>query len=79
MKRRINNELDKVLIKEIKKYHDNILIIDSKYEDLIINDYYLTYISMLLCRDIALKIDKYLSRVDHSPSTKVLYYYEGDI
>ena len=79
MKRRINNELDKVLIKEIKKYHDNILIIDSKYEDLIINDYYLTYISMLLCRDIALKIDKDLSRVDHSPSTKVLYYYEGDI
>ncbi len=79
MKRRINNELDKVLIKEIKKYHDNILIIDFKYEDLIINDYYLTYISMLLCRDIELKINKYLSRVDHSPSTKVLYYYEGDI
>lgn len=73
------NELDKLYDNELKNYYKNIIKIDRKYADDIINDYYLTYISMLLCKEIAKKQNKDLSIVEYSPFVKKLYYYKGNL
>ena len=74
-----NNELDKLLQNELSKYYENIIQIDKKYKDNIINDYYFTYVCMLLCRDLAIKQNKDLSLVDYSPVVKKLYKYKGEM
>jgi len=74
-----NNELDKLYENELPKYYENVIKIDKKYDDDIINDYYFTYMSMLLCKEIAKKHNKDLSIVNYSPIVKKLYYYKGDM
>lgn len=74
-----NNELDRLYKEELPKYYENIIKIDRKYDDDIINDYYFTYISMLLCKELAMKQNKDLSRVNYSPIVKKLYYYKGEM
>ena len=54
-----------------------IISLDSKYEDDIINDFYLTYQSMLLTKNIAEKSESDISRVNYSPIVKKLYHYKG--
>ena len=72
-----NTELDRLLLEELPKYYKNLLIINRKYTDNIINDYYLTYKLLLLCQNIALQKNKDLSDVEHSPITKKLYKFSG--
>ena len=72
-------ELDKLFEKELPKYYENIIKIDKKYSDDIINDYYFTYVSMLLCKDLAIKHNKDLSNVDYSQIVKKLYKYKGEM
>lgn len=74
-----NNELDKLYEKELPKYYEKIIKIDKKYDDEIINDYYFTYISMQLCKELAKKQNKDLSIVEYSPIVKKLYYYKGEM
>lgn len=74
-----NNQLDKLLSHELEKYYKNIIKIDKKYGDDLINDYYFTYISMLLCKKMAELKNKDLSIVDYSPIVKKLYYYKGEM
>lgn len=74
-----NNQLDILYRKELNNYYDNIISLNKKFNDEIINDYYLTYISMLLCKEIACKQDKDLSNVDYSPLVKKLYYFKGEM
>ena len=74
-----SSELDNLYEKELPNYYDNIIKIDKKYDDEIINDYYFTYISMLLCKELAKKQNKDLSRVNYSPLVKKLYYYKGEM
>ena len=74
-----NNQLDILYRKELNNYYDNIISLNKKFNDEIINDYYLTYISMLLCKEIACRQDKDLSNVDYSPLVKKLYYFKDEM
>lgn len=49
-----NTELDKRMLKEFPKYYEQVILIDYKYEDRVVNDFYLTYKSMLLAKQTAL-------------------------
>lgn len=73
----LNNdkELDKLLI----SLYEDITIIDRKYNDDIVNDYYITYICMLLTKQIAEYNNLDLSRVNHSYVTKKLYRFKGEM
>lgn len=72
-----HNELDKLYEKELKKHYKKVIKFDKKYNDSIINDYYFTYLSMLLSKHIAKQKQKDLSLVNYSPLVKKLYYFEG--
>lgn len=72
-----NTELDELYKRELQPYYKNIIDLDSKYQDQIINDFYLTYQSMLLSKSIAENHYSDLSRVNYSPVVKKLYYYKG--
>jgi len=69
-------ELDKLLISLLKDRR--ITTIPYKYDDPLINEFYLTYQSMLLSYGIALEQGKGLSKVDYDPSiVKKVYKYRG--
>lgn len=74
-----NSKLDNLYENILKDYYKDIIKFDKKYEDNIINDYYFTYLSMFLCKEIAEQKQKDLSLVDYSPLVKKLYYYKGDM
>lgn len=72
-----STELDKLMLEELKEYYDKIIILKSKYNDPIIDDYYLTIKSLLLTKSLAEQTGKDLSRVEYSPVVKKLYKYNG--
>jgi len=72
-----NTELDQKLIFEISTHYKEVVQIDSRYHDQIIDDFFFTYQSMLLAKSIATNTNKDLSRVEYSPLVKKLYYFEG--
>lgn len=74
-----NSELDQYFNTIIGDYYNSVIRLDRKYDDDIVNDYYLTYISMFLCRMIAGYKEKDLSIVDYSPLVKKLYHYKGEM
>ena len=67
------------MLEELKKYYKTIIIIDSKFEDDILDDYQMLIQSMYLTKYIAEKKEKDLSKVDYSPIVKRLYKYNGNI
>ena len=73
------NELDKLLLEILGDYYKNVIKIDGKYDDSVLDDFYYTYQAMLLSYDMACSSDKDLSRVKYSPTTKVLYKYKGQM
>lgn len=74
-----DTELDKLMLEELQEYYNKIVILKSKYNDPIINDYYLTIRSMLLTKSIAEQTGKDLSKVEYSPVVKKLYKYQGQM
>ena len=70
-------ELDELYKEELPAYYKEIITLDRKYDDDIINDFYLTYQAMLLSKAIAENKERDLSRVNYSPVVKKLYYYKG--
>lgn len=68
-----NTELDRLLLSEISRYYKNVIIIDSKYNDIILDDYQMLVQAMYLTRFIAQCKNKDLSRVDYNPLCKTLY------
>lgn len=72
-----NNELDQLYNNTLYNYYNSVIRLDRKYADDIVNDYYFTYLSMLLCKKIADNKEKDLSIVDYSPLVKKLYYFKG--
>ena len=72
-----DTELDKHFLNILPTFYQNIISIKRKFTDDIINDYYLTYICMLLCKKLATNLDKDLSCVKYSPLVKKLYKYNG--
>ncbi len=72
-------ELDSLYKSILSEYYDKMIWIKKKYEDEIINDYYFTYISMLLCKELAKAKEKDLSNVEYSKLVKKLYFYKGEM
>ena len=74
-----NTEFDKMILEELKPYYENIIIMNSRFDDQILDDYYFLIQSMYLTRYIAKKKNEDLSHVNHSPLTKKIYKYHGSI
>lgn len=74
-----NTELDKLYQEELPQYYNDIITLDSKYEDPILDDFYLTYQAMLLSEKMAELKGRDLSRMDYSPVVKKLYRYNGQM
>ena len=74
-----NTEFDVMMLEELKKYHNTIITIDSKYNDQILDDYQMLIQSMYLTKYIAERKEKDLSKVEYSPIVKKLYKYNGQI
>ena len=74
-----NTEFDKLMLEELKNYHNTIIVIDSKQQDPILADYDMLVKSMYLTKYIAEQQEKDLSKVDYNPVVKKLYKYNGEI
>ena len=74
-----NTEFDRIMLEELKKYYKTIIIIDSKFEDDILDDYQMLIQCMYLTKYIDEKKEKDLSKVEYSPIVKKLYKYNGNI
>lgn len=74
-----NTEFDKMMLEELKQFYSRIIIIDSKFQDQILDDYQMLIQSMYLTKYIAEKKSKDLSKVEYSPIVKKLYRYNGKI
>jgi len=71
-------ELDNLLIDEVKKLYDEIIILEGRRaSDNITNNFDLLVKAMWLTRSIALKQRKDLSGVDYSPLCRKLYPFKG--
>lgn len=68
-----NTELDRLLLSEISKYYKNVIVIDGKYKDMILDDYQMLVQAMYLTKFIAESKSKDLSKVEYSPLCKTLY------
>lgn len=74
-----NTEFDKIMLEELKQYYSTIIVIDSKFDDQILDDYQMLIQSMYLTKYIAEKKNKDLSKVEYSAIVKKLYKYNGQI
>ena len=74
-----NTDFDKFILEELKSYYETIIVIDSKYDDQILDDYQMLIQCMYLTKIIAEKENKDLSDVDYSKIVKKLYKYHGNI
>ena len=72
-------QLDNLILSLLPKYYDNLIVLDKKYDDEILNEYYQTYYCMHLCKKIAELKNKDLSKVDYSQMVKKLYKYKGEM
>lgn len=74
-----NKELDKLMLKELKKYYTEIIKIEKYKNNNITNDYYAIIKSMYLTKMLASNKHKDLSKVNHSPLVYKLYNYRGEM
>ena len=74
-----NTDFDKILLEELKPYYDQILVIDSLFQDPILDDYQMLIQAMYLTKQLAEQKGVDLSKIDYSPVVKQLYKYSGNI
>ena len=74
-----DTEFDKMMLEELKKYYNQIIVIDSISNDLVIDDYQMLIKSMYLTKYLAEIQNIDLSIVKYSPMVKKLYKYNGQI
>lgn len=72
-----DTELDNLMLDELTKYYNQIIRLKPKYQDPIVDDYFLTFQSIILTKLLAEQTQKDLSRVEYSPVVKKLYKYKG--
>jgi len=68
--------IDHFLLSNVEDLYENIIILHSNKKDKIIGEFDLAFQSLMLCKKIAEKQNKDLSRVDYAPVVKKLYKYE---
>lgn len=74
-----NTELDRVYKEELPQYYNSVITLEGRYQDPIIDDFYLTYQAILLSKAMAESKGRDLSRMDYSPAVKKLYRYNGEM
>lgn len=72
-------EFDKIMLEELKQYYQDVIVIESKSTDQVIDDFQMLVQAMYLTRSLAAKQSKDLSKVEYSPVNKKLYKYSGQI
>ena len=72
-------EFDKMLVEELKQYYQDVIVINSKSRDQVIDDFQMLVQAMYLTKYLAEKQSKDLSKVEYSPVNKKLYKYSGQI
>ena len=73
------SELDRLLRSLLDDEYGKIIDVDSKFDDIVIDDFYFTYQMMLFTMKLAASKGEDLSRVKYSPVTKILYKYKGNM
>ena len=74
---RSNNELDEVITDTIPKLYDEITTIDCRYDDTVINDFYLTLISLKFIHAVALNNGVDVSDMKELLINDVFYLFKG--
>lgn len=72
-------EFDKMMVEELKQYYQEVIVINSKSRDQVIDDFQMLVQTMYLTKYLAEKQSKDLSKVEYSPVNKKLYKYSGQI
>ena len=72
-------EFDKMMVEELKQYYQEVIVIESKSTDQVIDDFQMLVQAMYLTKYLAEKQSKDLSKVEYSPVNKKLYKYSGQI
>lgn len=74
-----DDELDTLLIEELRKHYGRMIIIEQKYDDHVINDFYASIMALKLVHHIAenRKID--ISDMDELENNDILYRYNGSV
>lgn len=73
------SDLDKLFKENLLQTYHKVIVIDKKYDDSVINDYYQTYLSLLLCLSIAKKQGKDMSQKDVPEISEIIYTYKGNM
>ena len=74
---RNHSPLDKMLQENLKHHYNRIITLDCKYEDPIINDFYLTLLSLKLVRNIATEKNIDISNMKEFEDNDVFYRFNG--
>ncbi|MBR4462352.1 MAG: hypothetical protein IKS51_07220 [Erysipelotrichaceae bacterium] len=74
-----HNELDDTLYDVISHYYDRILLFERRYEDDLINDFYLSVLSLKLIRNIAETIQIDISDMKEVPDNDRLYLFDRTV
>lgn len=72
-------EFDKMMVEELKQYYQEVIVINSKSRDQVIDDFQMLVQAMYLTKYLAEKQSKDLSKVEYSSVNKKLYKYSGQI
>ena len=74
-----DTKLDKLLLQETSSLYEQIIVLESNYNDTILDNFNLLVQSMYLTKAIAKHQGKDLSRVNYAPVVKKLYYFKGEM
>lgn len=74
-----NSDLDTLFKNELLKTYKKVITIENKYDDSVINDYYQTYMCLLLCLSIAKKKNLDMSIKNVPDISEILYTYKGNM
>lgn len=72
-------DFDKMMLEELKKYYQEVIVIKSNSKDQVVDDYQMLIQSMYLTKYLAEEQQKDLSKIKYSKVVKKLYKYSGKI
>ena len=74
-----DSDLDTLFKENLLQTYRKVIMIDKKYDDGVINDYYQTYLALLFCLTIAKKQNKDMSMKEVPPISDLIYLYKGNM
>ncbi len=74
-----NTDLDKILLSELRKYFKDIVVIESRFADDVLDDYNMLIQAMYLTKFIAEQKEVELSKINYNPVTDKIYKFSGSL